>query len=98
MSLCRRLYSSRSERRSRYNVIARGVNNFFKTLAKNVHSQSQKTTGPIIEVVCERKKPSPDWRVKFVFLLTNPVFYSHMASWRVVIRTPGMKRHRYLQA
>jgi hypothetical protein len=24
----------------------------------------------------------------FVFLLANPEFYSHLASWRVVIRTP----------
>jgi hypothetical protein len=25
----------------------------------------------------------------FVFLLAIPEFYSHLASWRVVIRTPG---------
>jgi hypothetical protein len=26
---------------------------------------------------------------RFVFLLANPEFYSHLASWRVVIRTPA---------
>jgi hypothetical protein len=26
----------------------------------------------------------------FVFLLVNPEFYSHLASWRVVIRTPDV--------
>jgi hypothetical protein len=36
------------------------------------------------------KKLSPDWRLAsgFVFLLTNPEFYLHLTSWRVVIRTP----------
>jgi hypothetical protein len=28
----------------------------------------------------------------FVFLLANPEFYSHLASWRVVIRTPALRR------
>jgi hypothetical protein len=26
----------------------------------------------------------------FVFLLAKPEFYSHLASWRVVIHTPGL--------
>jgi hypothetical protein len=26
----------------------------------------------------------------FIFLLANTKFYSHLASWRVVIRTPGV--------
>jgi hypothetical protein len=26
----------------------------------------------------------------FAFLLANPKFYSHLASWRVVIRTPDL--------
>jgi hypothetical protein len=28
---------------------------------------------------------------EFVFLLANPEFYSHLASWQVVIRTPGVR-------
>jgi hypothetical protein len=29
--------------------------------------------------------------VGFVFLLAKPEFYSHVASWRVVIRTPEVR-------
>jgi hypothetical protein len=36
-------------------------------------------------------KTSPDWRVGlYLFVLANPEFYSHLASWRVVIRTPAL--------
>jgi hypothetical protein len=29
----------------------------------------------------------------FVFLLAKPKFYSHLASWRVVIRTPDVEQY-----
>jgi hypothetical protein len=35
-----------------------------------------------------RKKKLARLASGFVFLLTNPEFFSHLASWRVVIRTP----------
>jgi hypothetical protein len=42
-----------------------------------------------IERVSERgKKSLARLASEFVFLLANPEFYPHWASWRVVIRTP----------
>jgi hypothetical protein len=73
------------------------VDKVLKTLAKLASSftiftrQVRKRLAKTIERVSEREnKPSPDSRrVGFVFLLANPEFYSHLASWRVVIRTPA---------
>jgi hypothetical protein len=66
----------------------RGVNKFFKTLAKLARSSvflfAKKTTG--------QKYRKDQWEGKtpgFVFLLANPEFYLHLASLRVVIRTPA---------
>jgi hypothetical protein len=42
-----------------------------------------------IESVNEREKHLARLVSGFVFLLVNPEFYSHLASWRVVIHTPG---------
>jgi hypothetical protein len=35
-------------------------------------------------------KHSPSWRVSLKKLVANFKFYSHLASWRVVISTPGV--------
>jgi hypothetical protein len=51
------------------------------------HSPKQKTTGQNIGKVSERGKKLARIASGFVFLLANPEFYSHLASWRVVIRT-----------
>jgi hypothetical protein len=52
--------------------------------------QVRKQLAKNIERVCERDKKNPT-RVAsgFVFLLAKPEFYSHLASWRVLISTPG---------
>jgi hypothetical protein len=49
---------------------------------------SQKTTG---QIVAGRKKDTRQAGDGFVFLLANPEFYSHLASWRAVIRTPAVR-------
>jgi hypothetical protein len=46
-----------------------------KRLAKNIARVSEKD---------KKKKNSPGWH----FFLAIPEFYSYLASWRVVIRTP----------
>jgi hypothetical protein len=53
------------------------------------HTPSQKTTGQKYRKgKREGKKQLARLADGCVFLLTNPKFYSHLASWRVVIRTP----------
>jgi hypothetical protein len=57
----------------------------FSILTRQVRKQLAKN----IERVSERgKKTLTRLASGFVFLLANPEFYSHLASWRVVIRTP----------
>jgi hypothetical protein len=59
------------------------VDNCFKTLAsRQVRKQLAK------ERVSERGKKLARLASGLVFLLANPEFYSHLASCRVVIRTP----------
>jgi predicted RNA polymerase sigma factor len=38
----------------------------------------------------EDEEEEEEEECRFVFLLANPEFYSHLASWRVVIRTPAI--------
>jgi hypothetical protein len=66
-------------------IIYRGVNKIFKIFTRQVRKQLAKN----IERVCKREKKLVRLASGFVFLLTNPEFYSHLASWRVVIRTPA---------
>jgi hypothetical protein len=42
-----------------------------------------------IEIVSEREEKLASLVIGFVFLLAKPEFYSHLASWQVVIRTLG---------
>jgi hypothetical protein len=42
-----------------------------------------------IEIVSEREKTLARLASGFVFLLAKPYFFSYLASWRVVIRTPS---------
>jgi hypothetical protein len=70
------------------------MDTFFKTLTKLASSlelslANQKTTGPIYRNFHEREKNLARLASGFAFLLANPEFYSHLASWRVVIRSPG---------
>jgi hypothetical protein len=68
------------------------LDKFFKTLAKlaNGHSPSQKTGAENnCPNIVEGKKTLAMLASEFVFLLANPEFYSHLASWRVVTRTPA---------
>jgi hypothetical protein len=60
-------------------------------VAKNFHSPSQKTTGPIHRN-CQREEKKLFARLASgsVFLLAYPEFYSHLASWQVVNRTPAL--------
>jgi hypothetical protein len=65
-------------------MYSRGGDKFFKTLAKLASSS-----------VFSLANSENNWLKNiarlasgFVFLLANPEFYSHLASWRVVIRTP----------
>jgi hypothetical protein len=53
------------------------------------HSPSQKTAGQNIGRVSERGKKLARLASGFVFLLAKHKVYSHLASWRVVIRTPA---------
>jgi hypothetical protein len=69
------------------------VDTFFKTLAKLASNYKfllavRKQLVQYIEIVSEREKTLARLASGFVFLLVNPDFYSHLASWRVVIRTP----------
>jgi hypothetical protein len=41
-----------------------------------------------LEIVQDWEKTFARLASGFVFLLANPKFYSHLASWQVVIRTP----------
>jgi hypothetical protein len=85
------------------------VHKFFKSLAKlasslvwrvvkNVHSSSQKRKqlAQNIKTVSEGEKTLARLVSGFVFLHANPEFYSHLASGRVVIRTPATGMHHNL--
>jgi hypothetical protein len=66
--------------------MCRGVDKFFKTLAKLASSSA-------FSFAKLKKKTTTDQCQTgsgFVFLLANPEFHVHLANWRVVIRTPGM--------
>jgi hypothetical protein len=58
-------------------------------VVKNIHSPSKKKMAQSIETVSESEKIArlASW---FIFLLAKPEFHSHLASWRVVIRTPNI--------
>jgi hypothetical protein len=49
-----------------------------RKLAENIDSDREKTLARLASV--------------FVFLLANHKFYSHLASWRVVICTPDVRQ------
>jgi hypothetical protein len=54
-------------------------------------AKSENNSGSAGGRISERgKKHSPDWQMAHAVLslLANPHFHSHLASWRVVIRTP----------
>jgi hypothetical protein len=75
--------------------ICKGVDKFFKTLAKlaNIQEFSLAKSEKMVkntERVSERGKTIVRLASGFVFLLANPEFCSHLASWRVVIFTPSM--------
>jgi hypothetical protein len=54
--------------------------------------QVRKQLAQYIEILNEREKyPSPA-ASGFVFFLAKPEFYSHLASWRVAIRTPVISK------
>jgi hypothetical protein len=58
-------------------------------VVQNFHSPSKKKAGPKYRKVhAEVKNTLPRLASGFVFLLTKPEFYSHLASWRVLIHTP----------
>jgi hypothetical protein len=58
---------------------------------QHFHSPRQKPTGQKQRKgQGEGEKNLARLAIGFVFLLANPEFYSHLASWRVVIRTPGV--------
>jgi hypothetical protein len=80
-------------------VLPRGVNKFFKTLTKLASSSQFSLTKsknnwrnnwPNTWKLSVRGKKIARLTSGFVFLLANPEFYSHLASWRVVIRTPAL--------
>jgi hypothetical protein len=56
---------------------------------KIVTRQVRKQPAQYIEIVSEREKTLARLASGFAYLLANPKFYLHLASWRVVIRTPG---------
>jgi hypothetical protein len=70
------------------------VNKFFKTLAKLASSsvfslaKSENNWPKYREGKREGKEPLARLASGFVFLFANSEFYSNLASWRVVIRTP----------
>jgi hypothetical protein len=61
-------------------------------VVKNFHSPSQKTIGSIYKNW--EKKTRQAGVSGFAFLLAEPEFYSHLANWRVVIRTPAHMLYR----
>jgi hypothetical protein len=68
---------------------------FFKILAKLASSSVfslavGKQLAKNIERVRERGKSLARLVSRIVFLFANPEFYSHLASWRVVNRTPSI--------
>jgi hypothetical protein len=71
------------------------VDKFFKTLAKLASSSIFSFAKS--ENYCQKYRKGRERGTKklarlasrFVFLLANPEFYSQLASWRVVIRTPA---------
>jgi hypothetical protein len=73
---------------SRYSPNWRVVKNFL--LAK-----SENNWPNIIEIVSKRKKILARLASGYVSLLANLEFYSQLASWRVVIRTPGIISSMY---
>jgi hypothetical protein len=52
--------------------------------------QVKKQLAQFIEIISEREKKLAMLTSGFVYLLANPEFYSHLASWQVVIRTPAL--------
>jgi hypothetical protein len=71
----------------------RGVDKFFQTLAKLANSSEfslavRKQLAHNTERVSERGEKLTSLS-EFVCLLAKLEFYSHLASWRVVIRTPA---------
>jgi hypothetical protein len=57
-------------------------------VVRNFYSPNPKTTGQKYRV-SERGKTPARLAGAFKFLLANPEFYTHLASWRVAICTPG---------
>jgi hypothetical protein len=77
----------RARTQGRFRLLAsRGVNKFSRhspnwRVVQYFHSPSPKTTGQKYRMgQWDGKKPSPNWRMGFVFLLANPEFYLHLAS------------------
>jgi hypothetical protein len=67
------------------------VDTFFHTLARgveNFYSPNQKTTRDWAKNNSLRENKT--LVSGFLFLLAKPEFYSHLAGWRVVIRTPAV--------
>jgi hypothetical protein len=54
--------------------------------------QTRKQLAQSIEIISDRENTVARLASGFVYLLGNPDFYSHLASWRVVIRTPDYIR------
>jgi hypothetical protein len=57
--------------------------------------QVRKQLAQHIEIVSERGKNLARLVSGFVFLRANPEFYSHLAGWRVVFRTPALPINKY---
>jgi hypothetical protein len=64
------------------------VDKFFKTL-EIFTRQIRKQLSKIYKGSERGKKTLASLASGFIFLLANPEFYSHLASWRMVIRTPA---------
>jgi hypothetical protein len=65
------------------------VDKFFKTNLKIFTRQVRKILANKWKLSVRGKKDLARLANGFAFLLANPEFYSHLASWRVVIRTPA---------
>jgi hypothetical protein len=74
----------------------RGVNKLFKTLARLASrpvfslAKSENDWPKLWKGYMRGEKALAWMAIGFVFLLANLEFYLHLASWRVVIRTPVM--------
>jgi hypothetical protein len=80
--------------------VCKGVDKFSRhspnwRVVKNIPSPSQKITGPIFRNCQLEGKKLARLASEFVFLLANPEFYSYLASWQVVIRTPDVCETNY---